>query len=287
MTPERIQEHRRHLFGVAYRMLGTVSESEDVLQEAWLRVREVDEAGLRSIRAYLTSVVVRLCLDALGSARARRETYVGPWLPEPLVAPPDEPDPGSLSFAFLLLLETLSPLERAVFLLHEVFDYDHAEIAEALGKSEPAVRKTLSRARAAVVDGKPRFEPRPEEHERLLREFGLTVMTGDLSALEALLAEDVVVHTDGGGKAQAARNRVHGASASARFFLGLVKKGSVAGLTYVEQQVNGQTSVVMRLGDAVDQVLSIETDGVRITQIFVVRNPDKLKSITRTLAAGS
>ncbi len=271
-----LEPDRSYLFGVAYRMLGSASEAEDVLQDAWLRVRDVPDAEMRSRRAYLTSVVVRLCLDVLRSSRVKRETYVGPWLPEPVPSASEE-RASSLSFALLLLLESLSPLERAAFLLHEVFDYTHAEIASVLERDEPAVRKLLSRAKDHVREGRPRFSTRAEDHQRMLAQFMATVTTGDLAGLEAILAEDVVSQSDGGGRAQAALKVVRGRNHVARLWLGLVKKGVNSAVPDVQmREINGAPAIVLWLDGKLDQVLAVDTDGEHITAIYTVRNPEKL-----------
>jgi RNA polymerase sigma-70 factor (ECF subfamily) len=184
-----------------------------------------------------------------------------------------------LSFAFLLLLESLSPLERAVFLLHEVFDYTHSEIAAVLERDEAAVRKLLSRAKEHVRDGRPRFSTRREDHERMLAQFMATVVTGDLAGLEAVLADDVVSHSDGGGRVQAARRLVVGKHNVARLWIGLVKKGGAAPYDVALREINGGPALVLSIGGRVDQVFAIDTDGDRITRIFAVRTPDKLGRI--------
>lgn len=275
-APDPLEPDRAYLFGVAYRMLGSASEAEDVLQETWLRVRDVPEEAMRSRRAYLTSVVVRLCLDVLRSSRVRRESYVGPWLPEPIASAGEE-RASSLSFALLLLLESLSPLERAVFLLHEVFDYTHGEIAAVLERDESAVRKLLSRARDHVREGRPRFSTRAEDHQRMLAQFMATITTGDLAGLEAILADDVVTRTDGGGRVQAALKPVRGRNAVARLWIGLAKKGAASADYAVEmREINGAPALVLSVGGVLDQVFAIDTDGAKITAIYTVRNPDKL-----------
>ncbi|MFO0682949.1 MAG: RNA polymerase sigma factor SigJ [Sandaracinus sp.] len=275
-------EDRPYLFGVAYRMLGSASEAEDVLQDAWLRVQHVPESEMRSRRAYLTRVVVRLCLDVLRSGRKTRESYVGTWLPEPVQSGPEE-RASSLSFALLLLLESLSPLERAVFLLHEVFDYTHGEIAAVVERDEGAVRKLLSRAREHVREGRPRFTTRPEDHQRMLGQFLATVSTGDLAGLEAILAEDVVTRTDGGGRVQAALKPLVGRAKTAKFWLGVAKQGLAKGAAYAAElgEVNGAPAILLFVEGVLDQVLSIDTDGTQITAIYCVRNPEKLARVTR------
>ena len=270
---EVFEAHRTLLFGIAYRMLGSAADAEDVLQEARLRWLGADQAEVTNPRGFLVTIVSRLCLDQLGSARVRREQYVGPWLPEPIATPPDA-DPESLSMAFLLLLERLSPAERAAFLLTEVFDYSHAEVAVALGKSEEACRQLASRARRHVREGKPRSVDRAE-HQRVLGAFVAACASGDLAGLERLLAGDAVVHSDGGGRVRAARNLVVGASRSARLLVGLARKGG-AHLTIEPCEVNGLPALRMREAGRVDSVLSLDVRDGRIAAVFLVRNPDKL-----------
>jgi RNA polymerase sigma-70 factor, ECF subfamily len=273
------EAHRPMLFGIAYRMLGDRAAAEDAVQEAFLRAR--DAPPLDSPRAWLSTVVTRLCLDQLKSARAQRESYVGPWLPEPLPTD-DKPDPlmrrETISMAFLVLLETLSPVERAVFLLHEVFDYSHAEVAEIVGKEEPAVRQILHRAKAHVVARRPRFSGSREQHQRLLMGFVQACTAGDVEGLKSLLADDVVTLSDGGGKAQAALNPVEGADNVARLLIGITRKGA-AGATFELRTINGDAAIVGFLGGKLDSVLTIATDGEKITEIEIVRNPDKLTRI--------
>jgi RNA polymerase sigma-70 factor (ECF subfamily) len=271
------EAHRPLLFGIAYRMLGDRAAAEDAVQEAFLRAR--DAPPLESPRAWLSTVVTRLCLDQLKSARARRESYVGPWLPEPL---PTSDDPllsrETISIAFLVLLETLSPVERAVFLLHEVFDYSHADVAEIVGKEEAAVRQILHRAKQHVVARRPRFAGSREQHQRLLMGFVQACTGGDVDGLKKLLADDVVSLSDGGGKVLAALNPVEGADKVARMLVGLTKKGA-AGATWELRTINGDIAVVGFLGGRVDSVLTLATDGEKITEIEIVRNPDKLSRL--------
>jgi RNA polymerase sigma-70 factor (ECF subfamily) len=236
--------YRPLLFSIAYRMLGGVMDAEDVVQEAYLRWRGASEGEVRSPRAYLSAVVTRLCIDHLRSARVRREEYVGPWLPEPLPTGPGSDDAGpagldeSLSMAFLVLLESLTPTERAVFLLREVFDYDYAEVSHIVGKSEANCRQIARRARESVAARRPRFEHSPEQQERLMRQFLRACTTGDMPALLELLADDVTLWSDGGGKARAALNPIHGPDRVARFFLGVLQKAPSA-LTIRPAMING------------------------------------------------
>ena len=268
------EAHRPTLFGIAYRMLGDRAAAEDVVQEAFLKARDV--AGVDSPRAWLSTVVTRLCLDHLKSARVRREEYVGPWLPEPL--PTDaKVDRETISMAFMVLLETLSPIERAVFLLHDVFDCTHAEIAAIVGEQEATVRQILHRAKAHVVARRPRFAGTREQHGRLLTGFMQACTLGDVEGLERMLADDVVCTSDGGGKATSATKPVHGAKNAAQMLAGLTRKAR--SLTFELVMLNGEPGIVGRLEGRVETVVTIATDGERITEVDIVRNPDKLTRI--------
>jgi RNA polymerase sigma-70 factor (ECF subfamily) len=275
VTPtDAFSEQRPRLFALAYRMLGSAASAEDVLQEAWLRWKTATD--VETPGAWLSTVVTHLCLDELKSARARHESYVGPWLPEPIVTTPDEVDPETVSLAFLRVLERLSPVERAVYLLHSVFDSTHGEIAAILGKDEATVRQVFHRAKAHVLAERPRFAPSKEAHARLLAGFVEACTRGDLEGLRALLAEDAMAWTDGGGKVRAALKPLVGSDAIARFFLGVLRKGDNESLTVQVAEINGWPSVVARRGDATAIVLSLETDGERVYGVHVVSNPDKL-----------
>jgi RNA polymerase sigma-70 factor (ECF subfamily) len=271
------EAHRSLLFGIAYRMLGSRSEAEDMVQETFLRWQAAPREEVESARAYLSTIVTRLCLDQLKSARAQRETYVGPWLPEPLRT--EEPvDPQSISLAFLVLLEQLSPVERAVYLLHEVFDHSHAEVAAIVGKEEAACRQIFHRARAHIDEKRPRFAPSRADHERLLTGFLTAVQAGDLEGLRGMLAKDAVTWSDGGGKRLAARNLIHGADANARLFLGLARKAH-ADFSLELAEINGWPAVVIRQDGQISDVLGIETDGAVIYAVHLVSNPDKLQGL--------
>jgi RNA polymerase sigma-70 factor (ECF subfamily) len=273
----RFEAQRPLAFSIAYRMLGSKAEAEDIVQEAWLRWRESDLRALESDRAWLTTIVTRLCLDHLKSARVRRETYPGPWLPEPLVGAEEGPplDSESISMAFMLLLESLSPLERAVFLLGQVFDYSHAEIAGIIGTSEAASRQALSRAKRQLKAKRPRFASSRENHERLLTAFLRAVGLGDLTALTALFAEDVIAISDGGGKVKAALRPIIGRNAVARGTLGGARHlAAVARLEQVD--VNGWPGALLWVGDRLEAIISIECDDDQIHAIHAVLNPDKL-----------
>lgn len=284
---EDFEAERPRLTGLAYRMLGSRAEAEDVVQDAWLRWDRTDRSEIRSPGAWLTTTVTRLAIDRLRSVRARRETYVGPWLPEPLIEPQggelgEAPDPtafgdglGDISMALLLVLERLTPAERAAFLLHDVFDYDYGELAGILERAEPACRKLVSRARAHVRTERPRFEAAPEARARLFGAFVGAIQAGELEGLVALLAEDATLLADGGGKAQAALNPILGADNVARFLLGTsVKFGQYR--TYRPVVVNGEPGIAGYMDERLDFIATIAGDGERITAIHLVVNPDKL-----------
>lgn len=282
MSPtEAFEAERRRLTRLAYRMLGSVAEAEDVVQDAWLRWSRVAAEEVGDARAYLVRVVTRLSLDRLRSAKARRETYVGAWLPEPLVeelSPDAESRAEDVSVAFLLALERLSPLERAVFLLHDVFDQDYAEIATTLDRSETACRQLAARARAHVADSRPRFSVDPERAGTIRDAFFNALSRGELGPLAHLLTEDAVLVTDGGGKRQAALNPILGRDKIVRFYEGVIRKtGPLAGLTAHPVLVNGLPGLLVTEPEGIVQTAAfdIDEDG-RITAVYVVRNPDKL-----------
>jgi RNA polymerase sigma-70 factor (ECF subfamily) len=270
------QEQRSRLFSLAYRMLGSAVDAEDILQEAWLRLQGVDTSALGSEAAWLTKVVTNLCLDQLKSARARREQYLGTWLPEP-VSSDVLPDAESISIAFLVLLEQLTPAERAAYLLHDVFEYSHAEVGALLETSAADCRQLALRARAHLAEGRPRFAPSRERHERLLTEFLAAVQQGELEPLKRLLSEEVVLRADGGGKASAATRPVMGSLRVAKFFVGLAQKAHRhPTLEFRIASVNGWPSLLAFEHGELSFVLSIESDGEVIHSIFNVLNPDKL-----------
>jgi RNA polymerase sigma-70 factor (TIGR02957 family) len=284
-----LAELRPQAFAVAYRMLGSVSEAEDIVQEALLRVHNAQQEGQRieSPRAYVSTVVTRLCIDHLRSARVRRETYVGEWLPEPLVAG-DATDPAghaevsdSLSLAFLVLLESLSPEQRAAFLLRDVFDYPYEDIAGIIGKSEDNTRQLVVRARRHLAGRRPRFEASAERRQQLAGRFLDAVETGDLGALEALLAHDVVLHGDGGGKVRAITRAVHGRARVARTLLSWVRAAEpFGGLSVRQVEVNGHPGATM--SDAAGKLIGVAVLDIADGQIQAVRsivNPDKLRHL--------
>lgn len=287
-SARHLSEHRSFLIGLAYRMLGSVAEAEDAVQEAFVRAHGAPAEEIASPRAWLATIVTRICLDQMKSARARREQYTGPWLPEPvrtdlegaIVRPRDPEDAESLSLAFLVLLETLSPLERAVFLLHEVFDYTHAEIAAILGREEAAVRQLLHRARAHVKDGRPRFRHDPERHRELLIKFVWAARQGDLAGLESILASDAVLRSDGGGKVSAALKPILGADRVARFLIGVGKK--LAPDTRADLvEINGEPGLLVRSGARITGAITARVLGDRIVEVDIVLNPEKLAALSR------
>jgi RNA polymerase sigma-70 factor (TIGR02957 family) len=284
-----LDELRPVAFAIAYRMLGSVSEAEDVVQEALLRLHQVLEAGERiaSPRAYVATVTTRLAINELRSARARRERYVGDWLPEPIITDARDDPAGhaemadSLSLAMLVLLESLSPEQRAVLLLHDVFDYDYARIAAIVGKSEDNVRQLASRARRHVEQRRPRFQSSREQRDELAQRFFQATQQGDLAGLEALLAHDVQLSGDGGGKAPALARALRGRSRVARAVVNWVRlTGRVAGVSFRPVEVNGGPGALyLDAEQRVIGVLALDVAGGRITSISAIVNPDKLKHL--------
>jgi RNA polymerase sigma-70 factor (TIGR02957 family) len=284
------------LFSIAYRMLGSASEAEDVLQDAWLRCRGIDRSAIRSLQAFATTTVTRLCLDRLKSARMTREDYIGPWLPEPvLTSKLDSPDTvmqraESVTLAFLVLLEKLSPEERAAFLLKEVFGYEHAEIADMLGTTTENSRQLLRRAKARLVDGRPRLTGTAQSRHAVAERFAVALSSGDGSELVALLTQDVGVWSDGGGKVSAARRPLIGRDRVLTFLIGLRRAAENAGqlahdLSLRIEDVNCEPALLVRVRGRLESifVLSIEQDA--IAAIRIVRNPEKLAYIDRHLSA--
>jgi RNA polymerase sigma-70 factor (TIGR02957 family) len=285
---EEFDALRRSAFAIAYRMLGSVSEAEDVVQEGFLRVHRAREGGERieSPRAYLSTVVSRLSLDHLRSARVRRETYVGEWLPEPLVASADD-DPvrkaemaDALSVAFLVLLESLSPEQRAAFLLREVFDEPYDRIAEIVGTSEQNARQLATRARRHVEERRPRFEASREQREELATRFFAAAEEGDLEGLEELLAHDVVLRGDGGGKAPALARAVHGRARVARTLRAGLRATARFGFTLRREEVNGQPGALLldRDGGLIGVMILDVAEG-QIQAVSSIVNPDKLRHL--------
>lgn len=287
------EPHRRRLLGLAYRMLGSMAEAEDAVQDAYLRWHDTDRAGVADPRAFLIRTTTRLCLDVLKSARVRREKYVGPWLPDPVtdtaaLAPDAQTELAEdLSVALLLALDRLSPLERAAFLLHDVFDYSFTQVADALGRSEAACRQLASRARARVRELRPAGAlPAPAggsaldpKHLELVSAFITASRSGDVAALTQLLASDARVVSDGGGKVPAALNVIAGANRVAAFLAGVVRKGWTDEATARFETINGLPGLILRWPDGSVQTAAFEiADGV-VTAIYIVRNPDKLRHL--------
>jgi RNA polymerase sigma-70 factor (ECF subfamily) len=281
------EEHRPVLLGVAYRMLGRVADAEDVVQEAWLRWSRADRSEVREPRAYLVRVTTRLAIDRLRQVKARGESYVGPWLPEPYVTDfgdrvPDTAERAvladSVSLAVLIVLESLSPLERAVFVLREAFGYPYAEIAAMLDRGEAAVRQLAGRARRHVEERRPRYEVDPAERRDLTERFLAAAAGGDLEGLMSLLAPDVRLIGDSGGKAKAPLRVLESADHVGRFLAGVAQKGVAdAGFRYVE--INGGPALLVLSGGRPDSVFQVDVLDGRIQAVYVIRNPDKLKAL--------
>lgn len=271
--------HRPRLRAIAYRMLGSVADAEDAVQETALRWHRTDRAGVDNPEAWLTRACTRVSIDLL--RRRRREAYTGPWLPEPAEEPTaDAPALAeSLRLAFLLMLERLTPHERAAFLLREVFDTPYDEVAAALGVSEPACRQYVSRARRHIAEERTRFAVAPRAEVDLMTRFGSALAAGDLAGITALLATDARMVSDGGGKVIAALNIVSGAEKVARFFIGIAGKAPPE-LVWTPAMLNGAPAIIGEAGGRIFGVLSIATDGERITSVFVQRKPDKLAGVT-------
>ena len=281
---EVFERHRSLLFSIAYRMLGSVADAEDIVQEAYLRWRDVPGSEVRSPKSYLSAVVTRLSIDRLRSAQASREEYVGPWLPEPLLSEGGEDggDPTELdeflSMAFLVLLESLNPVERAVFLLREVFDYDYEEISRIVGKSEDNCRQIARRARHSVVARRPRFERSPEQEERLTRQFVEACTSGNMEGLVSLLSSDVTLWSDGGGKVAAAPYPIYGPERVARFLFGVLRTVP-PGFFALPARVNGGPGVVGYVDGRPTAVVALDVADGRLRGVRIVVNPEKLHAV--------
>ena len=278
-------QYRAYLFSIAYRMLGSVMDAEDMVQETFLRWQKAEADEIESPKAYLATIVTRLCIDHLQLARVQRETYFGPWLPEPLL---DETSPtaegitalsDSLSTAFLILLESLTPTERAAFLLREVFAYDYAEVAGMIDKSEANVRQIVRRARQHIQERRPRFEPSSTDQTALLQQFVQACTHGDLSGLMSLLTEDVVNYSDGGGKRYAAVKPIYGPDKVARFFLGLVTR-TPTDFSVQLDHANGLPALRIYVDDKLYSFMIFGVVNGRIHRLYNVINPDKLRHIS-------
>jgi RNA polymerase sigma-70 factor, ECF subfamily len=278
------QQHTPRLYGIAYRMLGSRADAEDVLQEAYLRWHQANTEAVQTPEAWLVTTVTRLCIDRIRAVRVEREAYTGPWLPEPLISG-DEVSPGrraelasDLSIAFLVVLERLAPDERAAFLLHDVFDCTHAEIARILGRSEVACRQMVHRARVRVRRDRPRFAVSDADRTALLNRFVAAVNARDQDALLALFAEDATWTSDGGGRVVAARRVVRGAERLTRFVLGITRR-SLDKAMYHVVPINGEPGLMIRLNGRLHSIMSIDTDGTRILAVYNVLNPQKLRGM--------
>lgn len=289
MDPDVFHTDKPFLFSIAYRMLGSASDAEDVLQDAWVRYRGADRSSVHSPRAFMTAIVTRLCLDRLKSAQKTREEYIGPWLPEPvLTSELESPETmmqrsESVTLAFLVLLEQLSPEERAVFLLKDVFDYGHSEIAEILGTTPENSRQLLHRAKTRLKQGRPRRTGTSQSRRAVAERFARAFSSGDASELTALLTSDVGMWSDGGGKATAARRPLVGRDEVLKFLLGLHRIGESSGqirdASLTLEDINSEPALVLRIGARMESIFVLSIDEDAISGIRVVRNPDKLARI--------
>ena len=280
---ETFDRYRPRLFGIAYRMLGTRADAEEIVQDAYIRWHNADTSSIESAEAWLVTAVTRLSIDRLRKAYMQRETYIGPWLPEPIAeySPQDDAElASSLSMAFMVMLERLSPAERAVFLLHDVFDLGHAEIARIMEKAEPAVRQMLHRARERVRTDKPRFRPDPSQHRSLVEKFSVAAYTADSSALLELFSPDIRVTSDGGGKITAARKVIIGVGKIVRLFV-IAVAGHADRITREMRDINGEPGIVEYYDGHILAVNTFETENGRITNIYRVMNPEKLKAFEK------
>ena len=285
---ESFETYRPYLFAIAYRMLGSAMDAEDMVQETYLRYQGASKDDILSLKAYLATIVTRLCLDQLQLARRKREVYVGPWLPEPIITAetPEAANPEqrvemqeSISLAFLVLLEQLQPFERAVFLLREVFEYGFAEIAAMLEKSEAACRRSFSRAKQHLVDRRPRFPAAPGDQRQLLTSFMQAVQGGDMTALTNLLSDNVTLWADGGGRAKATvLHAIHGRDAVVRASLS-TRRFWPPNSSMELQEVNGQPALVGRDNGRAWLVLAVDMEQGRIQTIRIIANPDKLTQL--------
>lgn len=283
---QQFEIYRRLMFSIAYRMLGSVADAEDILQEAFLRYQNRPHREINSHKAFLSTVVTRLCLNRLESAHVQRETYIGTWLPEPILMDDDAVDAvrqtelhESLSVAFLVLLEQLTPLERAVFLLRQVFDHGYVEIAEMIGNDEDACRQLFSRAKKHILSNRPRFKSDPEKHREMLDQFVTAVRQGELDGLVGLLSRDVTLWADGGGKVRGAVTEpLHGGDVVARFILASPRFADGTLHPQIEM-VNGEPSLLLQVAGETRFVVMIEVDETYIHEIRVIGNPDKLRGV--------
>ncbi len=286
---EDFEMYRPLLFSIAYRMTGSASEAEDIVQESYLRYQDKAAGEIRSLKSFLTTIVIHLSLDYLKSARVEHEQYIGQWLPEPVLTTDNDLQPPakveqyeSISLAFLVLLETLTPPERAVFLLHEVFDYSFQEIAEIIDKSPANCRQIFHRAGQHLAERRQRFNPSPETQHRLIERFLAACGSGNLSALTEMLASDVIAWADGGGKVQTVPRPIFGQKAVARFYISVASKLS-PDLTTTIEEVNGALALLGWMGSRLDWILTLDIVDDQIHNFRIVMNPDKLSFIQRQL----
>jgi RNA polymerase sigma-70 factor, ECF subfamily len=289
------EEYRSLLFAMAYRMLGSAMEAEDIVQEAYLRYRATPPESIRTLKSFLTTIVHHLCINHLKSAQARRETYIGPWLPEPVITSDGASllsplrqiaERESISMAFLVLLESLSPLERAVFLLREVFDYEYAEIAQITERDEAACRQLFSRAKKHIREQRPRFPASPDAHAKMVGRFMEAFVAGDMDSLMSLLAEDVTVWSDSGGKVSgAARQPIRGRDKVARASLAIVTHAP-EGTTFEVIEANGLPALLIRVQGQIMGILMLEVEGDFIRAVRNVANPDKLAHLNLPPTSG-
>ena len=281
---ETFEQYRHLLFSIAYRMLGSAMEAEDMVQEAYLRYQATPPESIQYPKAFLSQVITRLCLDHLKSAKVQREQYLGPWLPEPVLTVEDEAvsQHESISMALLVLMESLSPIERAVFLLRDVFEYSYPEIAQMVDKTEANCRQYYHRAKQYVVEHRPRFQPSKDEQTRLIGSFMHALGSGDVNGFMALLAEDVAMWGDGGGKASAAIHPLFGKDKVGRFLLGLMKKFP-PNVSVQIREINSLPALVMWMDGKLLLVMNFVTGEGRFHQIRTVLNPDKLRHLDQQL----
>jgi RNA polymerase sigma-70 factor (ECF subfamily) len=271
---------RPRLTRIAYRMLGSVAEAEDIVQDAYLRWHGADRSTVTDPKAFLSKTVTRLCLDHLKSARVKRETYIGPWVPEPMIEAGESHEADDITLTLMMALERLSPLERAAFLLHDVFGQDFDQVAQAVDRDPAACRQLASRAREHVRAAKPRFPVSPAQGADLAKAFFEASRTGEVAPLQALLAQDVILYSDGGGKRLAALKPIHGDENVARFFAGVASKAPTTEITWRHETVDGLPGIVVIENGEVMHTMAFEIDDGKITAIYVVRNPDKLRHVS-------
>src|SRR3989454_1436910 len=288
---EEFEHYRVLLFSIAYRMTGSASDAEDLVQETYLRYQANASSEIVSLKAYLTTIITHLALNYLKSARVAREQYIGAWLPEPILTSEDGGFPQAaleqqeaLSLAFLRLLEALSPPERAVFLLHEIFDYPLSEIGVMLEKSPANCRQIFHRARQALQDKRARFEPEPQRQRQLLLSFLSSSQAGDMAALTSLLAQDAVSWSDGGGKVQSNLKPIHGQQAVARFWLSVARKNQRP-LTFTLAEINGSPAILFWEEGSLAVVISLTLSAVGIQEIYALLNPEKLAYLQKQLSS--